>query len=168
MDQRIPFIARRLQALLLFSFAFLQSRQSKLAHSLCAVAGAEVRRPFTISFLQGFGSWGMRAPASLGVQSYRGHDGVYLISAEEGFTKRVSAAHIVSGREGWKIRLRDYATIPTIGSQNWSGQDATAATTATTIVTAHGHPGLHCCCLCWLGSQSCCSCLPEPLMINSV
>lgn len=59
---------------------------------------------------------------------------------------RVLVAHTVPGREGWKIRLSDYVTIPTIGSQNWSDQDVTAITTATTIVTAHGHTSLHCCC----------------------
>lgn len=113
---------------------------------------------------------------ALGVRVHRCHlelegtrngDGVYLVSAEEEFTERALVAHVVSGREGWKIRLGDYATTPTTGSQNWSGQDAAAATTATTIVTADGHPSLHCCCLRWLGSQSCCSYLPEPLMTNS-
>lgn len=56
------------------------------------------------------------------------------------------AAHKVPGRKGWKIRLSDYISIPTIGSQNWSDQDVTAITIATTIVTAHRHASLHCCC----------------------
>lgn len=56
------------------------------------------------------------------------------------------AAHKVPGRKGWKIRLSDYISIPTIGSQNWSDQDVTAITIATTVVTAHGHASLHCCC----------------------
>lgn len=75
-------------------------------------------------------------------------------------------AHIVPGRQGWKIRLSDYVTIPTIGSQNWSDQDVTAIAIATTIVTAHGHASLHCCCP-LEANLAVCTCFPEPLVIDS-